>query len=267
MDSTSIRMPRNAIIASLLFLTACGEEKSSEPKRLPLSLGNTISNAPEIVNPAPTPPNYVEKEGDIYYYVSAVSDEDQKKGKAVGEVLPLRYVGESDGIFNLQLLSDNGQVISSYECPKECRIIKRMSGGKLQRMPYEPSSVIGSAFQDALAGKLIASKKSRQQMSSTTPDRHNEGKIPSAFIGEWNADLAACRTALNDSRLRIEKDRIRFHESDASVRNVVSQSERAVRVTASFVGEGQSWTDTISMTLSSSRNELTIEGLARYRCS
>jgi hypothetical protein len=67
------------------------------------------------------------------------------------------------------------------------------------------------------------------------------GGIPAPFHGEWNASLADCGSGRNDSRLRITADRLAFHESSGTVRNVVVHSAVEIEVEADLAGEGQSW--------------------------
>lgn len=259
-------------------VSACGQSKSnSETNRItaPTLVPSPASTSPTSVPhpaPSPSPANYAEKEGKTYFYVSAVSEEDQGKGKALGEVLPFRYRGEVEGVHTLELLGDEGRTLVTYECPTTCRIIKRRVGAKVERIPYERSSVIGSAFEDALSGRLLVAS-SKLRLATSTEDAIAASSspspavaIPTAFRGEWNSDLAACGTGLNDSRLRIEPRQVRFYESDAAVTRLEQPSPRALRVTASFAGEGETWTDSFTLVLSRSGDELTIEGASRSRC-
>src|SRR3546814_9422628 len=62
--------------------------------------------------------------------------------------------------------------------------------------------------------------------------------IPAAFRGEWNAEPSACGGA-TETRLRIEPDRLRFHESLGTVREVKIESDRAIEVTAAYEGAGE----------------------------
>lgn len=110
----------------------------------------------EPPTPAPETHNYNFAEDGAYGYVSAVSEEDRKRGVAIGDVLLFRYLGKSEGLYRIQWLNDSGQVISYYECPRQCGAIKAYAGGTMHRIPYNPQSLVGAAFEDAFLGKLRA---------------------------------------------------------------------------------------------------------------
>ena len=96
------------------------------------------------VPPAPTH-NYNHKEGTTYHYVGAVSEEQQKKGQASGDVYSVQYGGKKDGAHVLITPS------ARYSCEVPCKIIKGSYGA---RIAYSESSLIGAAFQDAMRGFL-----------------------------------------------------------------------------------------------------------------
>jgi hypothetical protein len=91
--------------------------------------------------------------------------------------------------------------------------------------------------------------------------------IPAAFHGEWNAQLEHCGTGLNDSAMRIEPRVMRFYESRGDVIRVTRNGERSVSVEANFQGEGETWTETVRLTLSPEDGRLTTgEDAPRLRC-
>lgn len=104
-----------------------------------------------------------------------------------------------------------------------------------------------------LKGQRINSKKISQ--------------IPNVFHGEWNEDLTACGTDHNDSKLVVSETLLSFWESDAYVKSVKINDPYSVTVSAKYKGEGQTWSKTITLNISRSESELTIEGFTRYRCS
>lgn len=106
--------------------------------------------------PAPESHNYDFVEDGSYGYVSAVSEEDRKRGVAIGDVLLFRYLGKSEGVYRMQWLNDSGQVVGYYECPRQCGAIKSYTSGAMRRIPYNPRSLVGAAFEDAFLGKLLA---------------------------------------------------------------------------------------------------------------
>ena len=94
--------------------------------------------------------------------------------------------------------------------------------------------------------------------------------IPSRFQGEWNQDPSACGTGASDTRLRIGAEELRFYESAGDVSEVEVVNDRVIDVTASYSGEGQSWTNKRRLTLSEDGGTLTVSGdgatMTRTRC-
>lgn len=125
---------------------------------------------------APTPPepqlpdhNYDEREGWTYYYIAAVSEEDQKRGRAVGNVSAFQYLGRNaDGEHIIASLHPNGAVSYRAKCATECRIIDTDYGEKIA---YSPRSLIGAAFQDAFRGKLRIAQWEKDDVVSASPAR------------------------------------------------------------------------------------------------
>ena len=100
--------------------------------------------------------------------------------------------------------------------------------------------------------------------------------IPALFRGEWNSDIKACGTGMNDSRLVVSGRRVSFFESDGDVKIVWLHNSRAITVQATYAGEGQVWDRVDRMVLSRSGNQLTITSVdtpnreassfTRFRC-
>lgn len=253
------------LISAILSLAACGSSKPEGDRApaAPIVTAQTSAPAP-ATRPAPTySPHFDEREGDTYFYATAVSEDEEKQGKRIGDVVSFRYSGQQDGRHTLISVDDVGRQLASYQCATPCKIIKRTLGGEVERMPYDPRSVIGAAFEDALNGSLTVASRSD---SGTARRAQSDSTIPAPFIGEWNEDLKACGTGNNDSRLRIEPRRVRFYESDGDVQRVNVINRRSVEVTASFAGEGQTWTDKVTFVLSRSGDDLSSGDVSRHRC-
>jgi hypothetical protein len=250
-----------------LSLAACGSPASQNQKaKDPVMVTSREPSGAIAATSAPASvyvPHFDDQEGDTYFYASAVSEEDKKKGKAVGGVVNFRYLGESGGVHKIASVDDRGRALLRYECPTPCRIIKRTFDSEIERIPYDPQSVIGAAFEDALNGSLRVTRLS----GADAKLRPSDNTIPAAFIGEWNTDTGACGTDNNDSRLRISASHIRFYESDAEVQRVTVLNQRAIKVDASFAGEGQSWNDQVEFVLSRSGNDLSSGEIIRHRCT
>lgn len=117
------------------------------------------------------------------------------------------------------------------------------------------------------ASSVSFSNQSAEAALKTQTSSSATALIPTAFLGEWNEDLQSCGTDLNDSRLVVSPNQLTFYESEATVRNVRINNPRSITVTGAFSGEGESWNRTLTINLSRSGRELTIENFTRYRCS
>lgn len=97
----------------------------------------------------------------------------------------------------------------------------------------------------------------------------DERFIPDPWIGEWNERLEDCGTANNDSRLRIERDRVFFYESGGIVRGAFLHGPFEIVIVLDMSGEGQTWIDAHHFVMSASGNYIRTAGddaLVRYRC-
>lgn len=106
--------------------------------------------------PPPKPTHgYDVVEDGVYYYVAAATEDERKRGLPSGEALPFRYYGKSDGKHLLVMLDNYGNILQSASCTSPCRLIKYSDG---RRLPFNPLTVIGSAFNDAQRGFLKSTK-------------------------------------------------------------------------------------------------------------
>ena len=122
------------------------------------SSNNSAVAVPEpIVEAMPTEtfPNYAFEDGGLYGYVSEVSEEDRAKGRATGDLSLFAYRGSSRGVHRLTMYDDEMAKVGDYECHDPCQVIRRMEGSStLRRIPYDPRSILGGAFEDAIRGRL-----------------------------------------------------------------------------------------------------------------
>lgn len=104
--------------------------------------------------------------------------------------------------------------------------------------------------------------------SATVTD---QSRLPAAFLGEWTGVNADCADKAADMHLAITPRALQFYESQGTIVGVAQASPRAVRIDASYEGEGQSWTRKQTLTLSDGGDRLTItdedSSVARKRCS
>jgi hypothetical protein len=122
--------------------------------------------------------NYDLREADAYGYTAAVSEEDQKKGRAAGDVIMFKYAGFSEGAYHLILLGDDGRAIGTAQCPEACIAIKeRFTDGSSKRIAFTESSIIGAAFQDAFRGKLVKVHAQHTAPQGNVPSQTYENNI------------------------------------------------------------------------------------------
>src|SRR5690349_8810435 len=99
-------------------LTACSDQSATNNVlNVDENLTTTDVNATALPSPAVPPlklPNYRDKEGSIYEYVSAVSEDDRKKGKAVGDVFMYAFRGHANGLYRLSSVDDQGHTQTDF---------------------------------------------------------------------------------------------------------------------------------------------------------
>jgi hypothetical protein len=97
----------------------------------------------------------------------------------------------------------------------------------------------------------------------------NGNTVPSGFQGEWAADAAACTSPGHETQLRIDADRIAFHESSGAIESVAGGNPD-LTIVARLTGEGETREATYRFRLSSDGNTLTDigsgTGMVRQRC-
>jgi hypothetical protein len=197
------------VAACAAMLAACGQSETAPPPVLvPIDTSPSATAPPA---PAPTP-NFVEEEKGTYFYVSAVSEEDRIKGKATGDVSGFRYLGKNDeGQHTLVSVSDDGQVTAKSYCSDPCSIIKRSNGS---RIAYNPGSIIGGAFQDAMngllkpaGGKAVASESIESIAASdlTSPSQNTTLTLGSIKETDWQKIGMGCSCSFSVGTPRKEK--------------------------------------------------------------
>ena len=107
--------------------------------------------------------------------------------------------------------------------------------------------------------------------SLLSSDAHAAGAvIPTAFVGEWNANPAKCGTREDESFLKIEPHHVYFWESSGPVRAAVARG-RELALILELSGEGETWLSTHEFVLSAHGSMLVATGgaenLKRYRCA
>ncbi len=138
-----MRIGAIAAFAVLFVVSACDGSSDNE------SAQNTSSNE-AVALPAP---NYIENKDGVYYYTSAVSENDKMAGRAAGDILGFKYKGKNK-IGDFVIESTAGGV---FTCSDPCKVIHFSDG---EAVAYTPDSVIGAVFTDALNGFLKTGRPS-----------------------------------------------------------------------------------------------------------
>jgi hypothetical protein len=80
-------------------------------------------------------------------------------------------------------------------------------------------------------------------------------RVPRQFQGVWAADLKSCPNP-EDDLLRISADKIDFYERTGKVVTVRVRDKWTVELDLDMTGEGDSWRETLKLTLSEDRRTL-----------
>lgn len=116
-----------------------------------------VEGANESLPTPPTPtPGYQAEENGIYYYIPAATEDERKNGLPSGEALGFRYFGKNaEGAHLIVPVNRSGTPLTVASCSTPCKLIKYDDG---RRVAYNPSTLIGSAFEDAMRGFLKSTK-------------------------------------------------------------------------------------------------------------
>lgn len=226
-----MRLMTSYAMLMALGVAGCGDNRSTEDSPQGESLvaaAPSAATATRALPPAPEP-NFVDQEDGTYYYVTAVSEEDRKKGKATGDVVGFRYLGlNDDGHHTVAQVGRDGSIISESSCAIPCKIIKYPDG---ERLAYSPRSIIGGVYQDAMNG-LLTPKRAKPA------DRYPQtvGAIPKPFLGAWDEYIQdGCRS--REARFYLTTDTLYNFEVVWGVSKVVMQSPDAIDIHTTTLDE------------------------------
>lgn len=239
-------MRRFLVLFITFGLSAC--DSNSDKAQDPINVSPPPPPYPRAVTvePAKEYHRYDLNEGFDYHYVSDVSEEDRKRGKALGSVTTFRFLGVVQDKYVLANVDSKGSVILRSSCAKPCVIITQGDGEKL---PFNTDSIIGAAFEDALAGRMKEYTQREPKISNV---------IPSKFRGTWTTEGNDCTSDGNIERMEVTAKGMHFYESVANFQRVTLDSPSSVVVEALSEGEGQSWKDRLRLSLSNSENFLSV---------
>lgn len=244
-------------ITTLLIVSACtrpddGASNTADHRIDDVAQSNGLTDLPQ-----PTP-NYREHEGDRYLYVSEVSDEEKKRGKAVGDVIEYRFLGERDGLLVIEEVTESGVQLGKLECRRNCQIMKFTANGQISRIPYGGGSIAGSAMEDAINGFLEPAK--------APPAPVFAAQIPASFIGKWNPELSDCGVGDNAEAIFVTANTLTFYEALLKVSKVEIISSSRVKVSGPLTDE-ENAVRKMTYTLSLEDGQLLVnDRIARTRC-
>lgn len=106
----------------------------------------------------------MEEDGE-YGYQPGISEEEANKGVATKALAMVRYRGEKNGVFMVDVPDESGAIFR-MECKDPCeyvktRVIVEGQTIKSQTVPNAPNSLMHAVFEDAMNGKLTPYKKQK----------------------------------------------------------------------------------------------------------
>jgi hypothetical protein len=146
-------------LGTLCLLTcSCGQngggsdyESSGYPLPAVYSTPTEAPSASAALVPQRPAHNYDARDGVLYSYIAAVSEEERKEGVAAGDAFTFAYLGKREGKHVLVRVTADGRPIEEAYCGTPCRVITYANG---RQLGFNEGSIIGAAFADATAGRL-----------------------------------------------------------------------------------------------------------------
>lgn len=139
-----------------------------------------------------------------------------------------------------------------------------MSGA---RFPFSGSLTISGRGSAEGCARLASAPPPREPAPEETADAP---RIPSAYVGRWGKDRAACRNpASSIEGLTISPRELRFHESLGIPTRVTRRDADTIAVTSAYEGEGMEWTATQTLRLGDGDRLIVTtrgESFERVRC-
>ena len=123
--------------------------------------------------------------------------------------------------------------------------------------PTEQDNAAAAAIENAVSANSTAAQL--QGLPVPQPTAHALAyQIPTSFVGRWGMTRADCDpdSLAVKGLLTIDPDGLKFWESKGNVQQIVRHSPFDVTLTLAMTGEGQSWTDTMRLTLDAAATRL-----------
>ena len=115
---------RISFVLSSALCACSGDPTLNNMMNVDANLTTDISTRSDVPVPVRKTHHYKERDGSNHEYVSAVSEEDAKKGQVVGDVVLFAFRGAHAGLYRLSMIDDDGANAGYYECANPCAIIR-----------------------------------------------------------------------------------------------------------------------------------------------
>jgi hypothetical protein len=136
-------------VGSFLALGLAGCAPRSTPHQRSASSPSSRPIAETPPPPASTTHNWQYRVDQEYAYQGELSEDQKKAGQTSPTVQMYRYLGEHDGVFELQF---DGETAT---CANPCQTINIRAGVfHVERLAFDPNTLIGAAFTDAFNGQM-----------------------------------------------------------------------------------------------------------------
>lgn len=244
-DGVKMNYRLGFMFAVIGLLSGCGSSENA-------SSDETVAAPAAPIVPTKPARNYTEEENGTYFYIAAVSDEDRQKGVAAGEVIGYRYLGLNDKQqHTLQLVAETSNATMKAYCSDPCAIIKFENG---DRISFNPSSIIGAAFQDAINGHLIPFKEQPKPVAKSYPQ--TVSSVPAAFRGAWD-EITNDNCEAREPRFIIEGAKFYNFEVEWDVTKVVLLSDNEIDIHTSTLDDGTQYDEVWEFKLADKGKALT----------
>lgn len=237
------------ILLLALPLAACGSP-SPDNETLPDTQNVALENATPPAPPADTPPENTALPApaspSLPHNLIVSTNEPFWQARVSRDAVVLTGIDQPERrmrIVNRNEASD-GRVIRARDARGTIDVTIRnvpcedsMSGA---RFPFSGSLSISGRGNAEGCARLASAPPPGESAPEETADTP---RIPSAYVGRWGKDIAACRNpASSIEGLTISPRELRFHESLGIPTRVERRDAETIAVTSAYEGEGMEWT-------------------------
>lgn len=136
----------------LVLTTSCSDEPDKNATKIEVKIPEQQNKFLQLFNLAKE--NYTEVDGDIYMYTYQPSERENSEGKSA-TILEYKYLGQDKSGFHLLGTFDQKYgILTTNKCKNPCKVIYRDD----EKIPFSRTTIIGSAFEDVLNGRISISK-------------------------------------------------------------------------------------------------------------